>query len=90
MNILQRLGSKLFGGGNSNLDKLAGSGLAGALAPNFQKAINDRVGDSNLGKTAFGAMTGTGGIPMKKGGKVSASSRADGCAVKGKTKGKFV
>ena len=29
--------------------------------------------------------------PMKKGGKVSsASSRADGCAVKGKTKGRFV
>jgi hypothetical protein len=29
---------------------------------------------------------------MKKGGKVksSASKRADGCAVKGKTKGKFV
>jgi hypothetical protein len=31
------------------------------------------------------------GRPMKKGGKVSsASSRADGCAVKGKTKGKMV
>ena len=31
-------------------------------------------------------------IGMKKGGKVksSASKRADGCAVKGKTKGKFV
>jgi hypothetical protein len=32
-----------------------------------------------------------GGKIMKKGGKVSsASSRADGCAAKGKTKGKFV
>ena len=31
------------------------------------------------------------GASMKKGGKVSsASSRADGCAVKGKTKGRFV
>ena len=31
------------------------------------------------------------GMGMKKGGKVSsASSRADGCAVKGKTKGRFV
>ena len=31
------------------------------------------------------------GAPMKKGGKVSsASSRADGCAVKGKTRGKMV
>jgi hypothetical protein len=32
-----------------------------------------------------------GGMGMKKGGKVSsASSRADGCATKGKTKGRFV
>ena len=31
------------------------------------------------------------GMPMKKGGKVSsASSRADGCATKGKTRGKMV
>ena len=31
------------------------------------------------------------GVPMKKGGKVSsASSRADGCATKGKTRGKMV
>ena len=27
---------------------------------------------------------------MKKGGKVSASKRADGCAIRGKTKGKMV
>ena len=27
---------------------------------------------------------------MKKGGKVSASSRADGCCVKGKTKGRMI
>jgi hypothetical protein len=27
---------------------------------------------------------------MKKGGKVSASKRADGCAVKGKTRGTFI
>jgi len=31
------------------------------------------------------------GAPMKKGGKVSsASKRADGCAVKGKTKGRII
>jgi hypothetical protein len=29
-------------------------------------------------------------MDMKKGGKISASSRADGCAVKGKTKGRMV
>jgi hypothetical protein len=33
----------------------------------------------------MGAVTG-----MKKGGKVSASKRADGCCVKGKTRGKMV
>jgi hypothetical protein len=27
---------------------------------------------------------------MKKGGKVSASSRADGCCIKGKTKGRMI
>ena len=29
-------------------------------------------------------------LKMKKGGKVSASKRADGCAVRGKTKGKII
>ena len=39
-----------------------------------------------------GDFTGMKGLdkPFKKGGKVSASSRADGCAVRGKTKGKMV
>jgi hypothetical protein len=51
------------------------------------------------GKSAFGP-SGSAGIPksnrdlmrnFKKGGKVSsASSRADGCAIKGKTKGRLV
>ena len=37
------------------------------------------------------AQTGQGVKPMKKGGKVSsASKRADGCCVKGKTKGKMI
>ena len=31
-----------------------------------------------------------GGKPFAKGGKVSASSRADGCCVKGKTKGRMI
>ena len=29
-------------------------------------------------------------VPMSKGGKITASSRADGCVTKGKTKGRFV
>ena len=37
------------------------------------------------------ALEGKQGVPMKKGGSVSsASSRADGCCVKGKTRGKMV
>ena len=37
------------------------------------------------------AQRGKQGVPMKKGGSVSsASSRADGCCVKGKTRGKMV
>jgi hypothetical protein len=37
------------------------------------------------------AQAGKQGVPMKKGGSVSsASSRADGCCVKGKTRGKMV
>jgi hypothetical protein len=40
---------------------------------------------------AMPAPDGPGGGGMKKGGKVgSASSRADGCAVKGKTKGRMI
>ena len=43
----------------------------------------------NIGRAAAGLGKSVGG--MKKGGKVSsASKRADGCAVKGKTKGKIV
>ena len=37
------------------------------------------------------AQRGKQGVPMKKGGSVSsASSRADGCAIKGKTKGTMI
>jgi hypothetical protein len=53
-------------------------GLGQAMRGNPQMA-------QNLGKAAGAAM---GGMGMKSGG--TASSRADGCAVKGKTKGRFV
>jgi len=68
------------------------------------KAIDKARDFVKNGKAAFGPSGGGGGggggMPklnrditknMKKGGKVSsASSRADGCATKGKTKGRFV
>ena len=59
-----------------------------------------KVGSDAGGKTISGGGGGGAGIPkvgpkrpmeMKKGGKVSsASKRADGCAIKGKTKGRIV
>ena len=55
-------------------------GLGQAMGGNPQMA-------QNLGKVAGAAM---GGMGMKSGGTVSASKRADGCAVKGKTKGRMV
>jgi hypothetical protein len=66
------------------------------------KAIDKAREFVKEGKSAFGPSGGSGGGGMpksnrditknyKKGGKVSsASSRADGCATKGKTKGRFV
>ncbi len=53
-----------------------------ALAPNPGKPgpVNPGMGPKPM----------MGGMGMKKGGKISASSRADGCATKGKTKGRFV
>ena len=70
------------------------------------KAIEKARDFVKQGKAAFGPRgggAGTGGgsggaelksimnpKAMKKGGKVTASSRADGCCIKGKTKGRFV
>jgi hypothetical protein len=66
-----------------------GLGPAGAKA-DFQPSggMQAKFGPPSV---ALGAPQAMGGMGMKKGGKVSsASSRADGCAVKGKTKGRFV
>jgi hypothetical protein len=67
-------------GGFSGDPKPAMTGLGSAMQNNPRMAQN------------LGGMGGRPGLPMmKKGGKVSsASKRADGIAVKGKTKGKMV
>ena len=60
--------------------------------PTVQNAISN-INAGNIPKPQPGGMVGQrfGGMGMKKGGSVSsASKRADGCAVKGKTKGKIV
>jgi hypothetical protein len=56
--------------------KKLGSGRVGTTIPSYQDLV--------------GAMKGGHVKIMAKGGSVSASKRADGCAVKGKTRGKFV
>ena len=72
--------------GKGTMGKLMSQGVGGvipaAIAKNAQKEEEDR---KKL-EAAYGTPQN-----MKKGGKVSsASSRADGCATKGKTRGKFV
>jgi hypothetical protein len=62
---------------------MQGLGQAMGSMPQGSPAKLGQLGAA-MGKTM-------GGMGMKSGGKVSsASSRADGCAVKGKTKGRFV
>ena len=53
-------------------------------------SLPSRVGSAFIGKKSRPVRVDLGEAPYKKGGKVSASSRADGCAVKGKTKGRMV
>jgi hypothetical protein len=69
---------------------LQGMGLVGNLAYN---KIEDRE-EKKRREAQAGMVPGQGGqapMPMKKGGKVSsASKRADGCAIKGKTRGRMV
>ena len=65
------------------------TGDAGKAQEDRIKALEAEVAAGR--KTKEQAQMEAQGTGMKKGGKVSsASSRADGCAVKGKTKGKMV
>ena len=73
-------------------DKLRGAaaGMPPPAGPVKMQGLGQAMGGNpqmaqNLGKVAGAAM---GGMGMKNGG--TASSRADGCAIKGKTKGRFV
>lgn len=70
-----------------NPDLMRGFGLLGNVAAN---KLEDR--EEKKKKDAMAAQTGAPAQPgMKKGGSVSsASKRADGCAMRGKTRGKMV
>jgi hypothetical protein len=82
-----------------------GQGLIGQMADKGMLGLGARMIASNAQERdeekkrrreaeAAGMVPAQGGaapMPMKKGGKVSsASKRADGCAIKGKTRGKMV
>jgi hypothetical protein len=75
---------------DKNPDFLRGMGLiGGAVANKLEDREEKKRRDAEL---AAGVQPqGAAPMPMKKGGKVSsASKRADGCAVKGKTRGRMV
>ena len=69
---------------------------AGGGGNTFASSLLGAAKNMNAGTPAPGVMTGMGpagaraSFGMKKGGVVSASKRADGCAVRGKTRGKMV
>jgi hypothetical protein len=72
---------------------MTGEGLTGDLMRKGLVGVVPQAiaKDAYSGKEEERRKKQAGGMPMKKGGKVSsASSRADGCAVKGKTRGKMV
>jgi hypothetical protein len=74
----------------NNPDMLRGLGLVGNIAANKLEDREERK--RREAEMAAGVQPqGAAPMPMKKGGKVSsASKRADGCAVRGKTKGRMV
>lgn len=84
------------GGGKSSytFDRITGS----RGAKDYKEKSRDSRTDELSGHMEFepsygrdyGGRTGRTSDDYKKGGKVSASSRADGCCVKGKTKGRMI
>jgi hypothetical protein len=60
--------------------------LGGVAAPSVQQAVSSAVANTDEEEKKKKTMS----KGMKKGGMVSASKRADGCAIKGKTRGKMV
>ena len=69
-------------------------GNAVGVLPAIAKNMRDDREEKKRRAAEAGMVPGQGGqapMPMKKGGKVSsASKRADGCAIKGKTRGRMV
>lgn len=97
------LGKSKFYGAKNKLDALRSENPA-MYDQRMRETKQAREADEDFAKDAYyrlnkKAWNTVRGLPtkteeyvptLKKGGKVSASSRADGCAVKGKTKGRMV
>jgi hypothetical protein len=73
--------------GEGAMGKLIGKGLGGVLPAAIARSAQRDAAEEERQKAIAASAQGK---PMKKGGKVSASSRADGCAQRGKTKGRMV
>ena len=68
-----------------------GGVLLGAPAAMYKDAIANKLSDEDKNELRREVTRGNKGEDSyKKGGKVSASSRADGCITKGKTKGRMI
>jgi hypothetical protein len=72
-----------------NLLKSGALGIVPAILSRSQSA-RDLVRDTSIPGMLNNLSEQDEQKSMKKGGKVSASSRADGCCVKGKTKGRMI
>jgi|LauGreDrversion4_2_1035121.scaffolds.fasta_scaffold740803_2 hypothetical protein len=81
-------------GGKYTFDRITGSRGAKDHKENARDSRTEELSgrmsfEPSYGRD-YGGRTGRTSDDYKKGGKVSASSRADGCCVKGKTKGRMV
>jgi hypothetical protein len=77
----------------ARIDRKAKEELKGPSEADIDRMVKkfDRPSFADMkGKTMKEKMAAMRGQGMKKGGMVSASKRADGCAIKGKTRGKMV
>jgi len=73
--------------GEGAMGKLIGKGFGGILPAAIARSAQRDAAEEERQKAIAASAQGQG---MKKGGKVSASRRADGIAQRGKTKGRMV
>ena len=77
--------------GEGATGKLIAQGFGGMIPAAIAKSAQRDIAEEEKQKAIQLAMAiGDNQKPMKKGGSVSASKRADGCAQRGKTRGKMI